>query len=587
MRKKLLSTYILILSITIVVTILFSWNKVSKHFYNEVEQDSAIQITLIEQILSYEISKPEFDFQKFATRYGQEVDLRITIIDMEGLVLGESTSNLDTMENHQNREEFRAALRGNEQSSLRYSNTIGKYFFYYAIPIEYENFSGALRISMPAESIQSLIWDMVGSVLFGLLIGLVLSTIIAYLFTKGFMEPIDELTNTAKLISNGDYDQKVYVDDQDQIGELADAFNTMTYTLRKNLWDIEHKNGELEAILTSMDAGLAAIDENYKIILCNEPFQRLLNLKEEVVDKVFYEVTRNPHIFGVIEKSIDENEYITEEITLNSGLDQLILKVSATPIKGKNGNKARRGILLAVEDVTNLRKLENIRRDFVSNVTHELKTPLTSIKGFVEILKDGDMKDLETSKRFLDIIDIETDRLTILIEDILSLSEIESMRLDKHTGNVDIGNVATEIKEILDVKANKKGLDILLKIQEDLPLFKCNRDRIKQLLINLVDNSINYSDQGNVTIECSESRDHEFLVIKISDTGIGIEEEHLDRLFERFYRIDKGRSRKLGGTGLGLSIVKHIVELYQGNVRVKSTFGKGTAIKVRLPYNNK
>lgn len=587
MRKKLLTTYILILSVTIVVTILFSWSKVNTHFYNQTENESAVQITLIQQILSYQIIEEDFDFQKFATQYGQETEFRITIIDMDGKVLGDSSSEPSEMENHKYREEFKEALRGNEKQSLRYSNTLGKYLFYYAIPLNLEGFNGALRISVPAQSIQALVWDMIGSVLFGLFIGLILSTIIAFMFTKRFMEPIDELTKTATLISNGEYDQKVYIDNNDQIGELANAFNTMTYTLRKNLWDIETKNGELEAILTSMDTGLAAIDENYRIILCNEPFQKLLALKGEIVNKIFYEVTRSPHIFEVVEKSLDENEYIDEEIIIHHGEEQLILNVSATPIKGKFDKNNRYGILLAVEDVTKLRKLETIRRDFVSNVTHELKTPLTSIKGFVEILKDGAIKDKASSERFLDIIDIESDRLTILIEDILSLSEIESMRLDKNTGNYDIPNIVQEVKEILQGKADSKNINIDLMIQKDLPSFRCNRDRIKQLFINLIDNSIKYTDHGSVTIECKESRDHAYLVIKVIDTGIGIEEKHLDRLFERFYRIDKGRSRKLGGTGLGLSIVKHIVELYQGTIDVKSIYGSGTTMKIRLPYEKK
>lgn len=583
MRKKLLITYVIIISITIVITILFSWNKVNNHFYNEVEKESAVQIALVNKILSYELSNEDFDFQRFASQTSKEIKARITIIDMDGLVLGDGESDPTTMENHKYRAEFKEALKGNEEKSLRYSDTLGQYFFYYAVPLNTPDFQGAIRISMPAQSIQALVWDMVGSVIVGLLVGLVLSTFIAFFVTKKFMEPIDELTRTATLISNGDYDQKVYIDNGDEIGELATAFNAMTFTLRKNLWDIETKNSELEAILTSMDTGIAAIDEHYRIILCNEPFQQLLNIQGDIVNKVFYEVMRNPHMFSVIEKSVDEDEFISEEIVLNLNDEQLILEVSAMPIRGKKNKNSKYGVLLSVENITHLRKLENIRRDFVSNVTHELKTPLTSIKGFVEVLKDGAMEDAGSANRFLDIIDIESDRLTILIEDILSLSEIESMKLDKNTGNYQINNIVNEVKEILDIKAKNKDLEVKLNLQEDLPIFKCNRDRIKQLFINLVDNAIKYTDQGSVSVECKESRDKAYIVISVSDTGIGIEDQHLERLFERFYRIDKGRSRKLGGTGLGLSIVKHIVELYHGTIDIKSEFGKGTSIKIRLP----
>jgi two-component system phosphate regulon sensor histidine kinase PhoR len=582
MRKKLLTTYILIIAVTVIVTVIFSWTKVNRHLYDQVEETSELKIKLVEQIFEFEFKEPDFDIQDFAVEYGGKTDLRITIIDMEGVVLADSWSEPATMENHKYRAEFKEALKGNAEKSIRFSSTLGKYYFYFAIPINTEGFDGAMRISLPVESIESLVLDMISSILIGLIIGVVLSFGIAYTFTRRFVKPIDELTATAKLISSGDYDHKVYIDNNDQIGELADAFNTMTFTMRKNLWNIEAKNAELQAILVSMDTGLAAIDENYKIILCNDPFMDLLQINEEVVGKLFFEVTRNPHVFTVIEKSIDDDEYVEEEMSVTNKGEIKSLKISAMPIKDKK-KQERHGVLIAIEDVTKLRKLETIRRDFVSNVTHELKTPLTSIKGFVGALKEGASKDPEVTKRFLDIIDIESDRLTMLIEDILSLSEIESMRMDKNTGMVRIAGVVVEVRDLLLSQAIDKDIELIIDVQEDLPEFKCNRDRIKQLFINLVDNSIKYTDEGSVRIKCYLSRDKEFIVIKVSDTGIGIEEEHLPRLFERFYRIDKGRSRKIGGTGLGLSIVKHIVELYQGTIDVKSVYGESTTFKIRLP----
>lgn len=587
MRKKLMSTYILIIAVTVIVTVIFSWNSVNEQLYEQVREETELQIRLIEKIFKYEYEteKENFDFQEFVLKYSADTELRITIINEEGLVVADNKSDPATMENHRNREEFRAALRGNEGTSLRYSNTIQVYSFYYAIPLVNDGFSGALRVSIAAGIIEDLIWELFKSVLLGMLIGVILSATIAYLFSRRFMKPIDELTQTAKIIAEGDYDNKAYIDNQDQIGELSKAFNTMTFTLRRNIWEIETKNAELEAILTSMDTGLAAIDENYRIILSNEPFRKVLDLEEDLDGKIFYEVTRNPIIFSVIEKSIDDDEYVEEEARLRKQGQEIILKISSTPIRNKEDKKIRHGILLAVENITNLRKLENIRRDFVSNVTHELKTPLTSIKGFVEILKKGDIDDPEISERFLDIIDIESDRLTLLIEDILTLSEIESMRLDKKVGHYQVEELVGEVTDMLSIKAEKKGVGLKVDIQEDMKDLRCNRDRIKQLFINLLDNAIKYTEKGSVTLECYESRDNQFLIIKVMDTGIGIKEEHLERLFERFYRVDKGRSRKLGGTGLGLSIVKHIVELHNGTVDVKSNYGEGTTMKVRIPFN--
>lgn len=543
----------------------------------------------MEQILSYELNNHQdydeaYDFQAFADTYGKETDLRITIIDTEGTVLADSTANPLTMENHKNRTEFRSALRGMPDSSMRFSATVGQYYFYYAIPLMYDAFEGSFRVSIPVANIETLILELINSIIIGLAIGFVLSFGIAYLFTKRIMSPINELTRVSRMISAGDYDNKVYVDNHDQTGEMAEAFNTMTYNLRRTIFEVKSKNAEMEAIMKSMDTGLAAVDEEYRIVFCNEPFMKLMGLSGNIVGKIFYEVTRNPHVFDVIEKSVDEDEFISEETKVSHGERESIIKISATPIRNYSDLNASQGILLAVEDVTELRKLENIRRDFVSNVSHELKTPLTSIKGFVEALKQGAIEDKALSGKFLDIIDIEADRLTVLIEDILSLSEIESMKMDKNTGSYDVGAVVDEVTEMLNYKANKKGISIVTNIQDDLPPFICNRDRLKQLFINLIDNSIKYTVEGSVTVECKESRDKSHLEIKIIDTGIGIEEEHLERLFERFYRVDKGRSRKMGGTGLGLSIVKHIVELYNGTVQVSSTFGEGTTMKVRLPY---
>ena len=234
-----------------------------------------------------------------------------------------------------------------------------------------------------------------------------------------------------------------------------------------------------------------------------------------------------------------------------------------------------------LEDISQIKKLETIRKDFVSNVTHELKTPLTSIKGFVDTLKNGAIKE-DVATRFLEIIDIEVDRLSNLIQDILVLSEIESFIGDSNMEKNNIKEIVEEVVEILKPRSDEKDLELITEVDENLDKYKCNKDRIKQLLINLVDNSVKYTDKGNVKIKVTT--EYKNLVIIVEDTGIGISKEHLDRVFERFYRVDKGRSRKMGGTGLGLSIVKHIVELYNGTIEIASEEKKGTRIKIILPY---
>lgn len=584
MQRKLLLTYMVIIAITVLATVLFSWNKVNEHFFNQVETESKVQTILLRKIIEIQSVDPDFDFQEFAVQYGDTTELRITIIDSEGVVYADSSNDPAEMENHKYRTEFQAALEGRTETSLRYSSTMAMYLFYYATPLNLDSFQGALRISVPVHSIETLIKDMIMSIIIGLSIGVMMSVIMAYLFTRRIMIPINELTVTAKKISAGDLDNKVYIHNKDQIGEMADAFNTMTYTMRKNLWVIEHKNAELESILSSMELGLAAIDENYQFILCNEPFKKILGITDVLEGKKFFEVSRNPYLFTVIERSIEQDEFIVEETKIANGDDEKIIRISAVPIKSKNPKTLPIGILLIIENITKLRKLENLRSDFVSNVTHELKTPLTSIRGFVETLRQGAIHDETVALRFLDIIDIESERLTRLIEDILSLSEIENIKLDKNIALYELQDIVEDVVEILKPKAIEKDLEIKVEISPEMKPFKCNHDRIKQLLINLIENSIKYTLEGQVNINVRMSRDNANVRIVIKDTGIGIAEEHMERLFERFYRVDKGRSRNMGGTGLGLSIVKHIVELYKGEISVSSALGEGTKMTITLPY---
>lgn len=584
MRKKLLMTYLVIIAITIIITVSLSYNKVHSYFQNQLESNVSIQIEMLEKILKLELDQGNLDFQQIAAAYGSLNERRITIIDQEGVVLGDSMADPSTLDNHKLRPEVKVALQGGRGLSMRYSESVKEYLYYFAIPIDHPSFKGVLRLSYPAVNIQNLLWDITNSFLLALFIGIILSIGTAYLITRRIIEPIDELTSTAKLISSGDLTRKAYVNSKDQIGELADSFNEMTYQLHKIIHENEQKNIELEAILKSMSVGLVAVDENYRIILCNEAFQDIMNIRHDLVGLLFYEATRNRQLFNVIEKSVEDDEYIEEEAKMLYNNQDTLFKISASPIKSKINRDQRTGALILIENISNLRKLENIRRDFVSNVTHELKTPLTSIKGFVEALKSGAIDEKPLAIRFLDIIDIETERLTMLIDDILSLSEIETMRVDSTTNEYDLTEIVNEIGDMLSTQIAEKNLDFQIKIQKDLPLFRCNRNRIKQLFINLIDNSVKYTEKGSVLVEIKESVDHQNVLIKVKDTGIGIEEQHIERLFERFYRVDKGRSRKQGGTGLGLSIVKHIVELYQGTIEVKSTYGEGTTMKIRLPY---
>jgi two-component system phosphate regulon sensor histidine kinase PhoR len=450
------------------------------------------------------------------------------------------------------------------------------------IPIHFDGLDGVLRSAKPVDEIKALINETLQMIMIGILISAVIAFIVAYLITRRLMKPVNELTVMARKIADGDYDNKIYIDQKDEIGDLAKAFNVMAYNLRLNMWELETKNNELESILTSMSNGIIVVDADYKITLFNKMFIELFNVEDsDIKGKLFYEATRNLIIFQVLESSYENRENVVKEAKITTPDGDKVYLLFASPII--NTRDKIRGTLLVVQDVTKIRKLESIRSDFVSNVTHELKTPLTSIRGFVETLKSGALNE-DVGIKFLDIIDIEAERLELLINDILILSEIESLMGDQNQGNYDLIALSTEVVELLKPKAEKKGLKIMTDYQEQLPLFECNPHRIKQLLINLMDNAVKYTEEGSVTIRLRI--EYMGYIIEIEDTGIGVEKAHIPRLFERFYRVDGGRSRKMGGTGLGLSIVKHIVELYNGSIRVTSEINKGTKITIRLPIKD-
>lgn len=584
MQKKLLGTYLLIISITMVITVIFSWARVKDYFFPRVEKESESKVVLLLDILQQQ-KHDSISLQDFATEYAEKIDARITIVDTDGAVVAESDSNKDQMDNHLSRAEISQILKGgNIASSFRYSKTMKNYYQYVAVLVNTSDFKGVLRIATPLHEVQDIIIYMLMMIVIGILFGAVIAFLVAYFITKKLMKPIQELKDAAIKIAEGNYEDKIYISQKDEVGQLAEAFNNMSIKLKMNVWKLEHKNAELRSILSSMGNGLIVIDPEFRISLYNEQFLELLSVNEkDVQGKLFYEVTRNLVVFELVEKCLDLSEMIVKEAKFSDLTGEKVFLIVANPIRSHSDYSHNLGVLLTIQDVTQMRKLENMRSDFVSNVTHELKTPLTSIRGFVDTLKNGAIEDEQVAMRFLDIIDIESERLAGLIDDILILSEIEAMVGEKNIHEYKLDEIIKEIVEILEPEAKNKSLEINMVLDESIKPYKCNKDRIKQLLINLIGNSIKYTDKGHITVTLRE--EFKYVVIEVEDTGIGIEKKHISRLFERFYRVDKGRSRSMGGTGLGLSIVKHIVELYNGKIKVDSKVGEGTKMTVRLPIN--
>lgn len=586
MQKKLFLTYVAII-LFLSSFIGFYAVKICKQYYTadykkQLLNESKIAATLFEQ--QFQSLDETTDLDIYTDDFSKQFGFRVTVIDEKGKVLSDSQENPEDMENHRNREEVKKALEGNATVQSRYSSTLRTQYIYAAVPVKVGNENLILRFSRPLLALKTVKNEMIYYILFSIIICSIIAFFTAYYFSKRISEPLDELTKAVEQISAGNYNKKIYVESNGQIGSLTNAFNHMSSKLNTFVRQLEYENKKMEAIVNSMINGVVAVDGDNKILvmnsMCYSLFDIPLNHNKGCDFSDFFD---DLQLHEIIERSRRGRQTIVEEIFIRSQYhSDRILCVYANPIAGARNKKNQIGILLVFQDMTQIRKLEQLRSDFVSNVTHELKTPLTSIIGFTDTLKQGAIQDKEAALRFLDIIDIETKRLYRLIEDILSLSEIETRNEDVNVYPESIRKILFNVEELLRPQAEIKGLKLETFIDDEIPLFLCNRDRISQMLINLIENAIKYTEKGWVRVYCKNQES--FLEIIVKDTGIGIPKESQARIFERFYRVDKGRSRKAGGTGLGLSIVKHILMLYGGRITLQSEEGKGSQFTISLPY---
>lgn len=578
MQKKLFLSYLFIILLAIGISAIAFWGKGYNYIIHQGQEYYLTQAELVADIFSQEQFETIEDYKVFVGQYGDKYHFRITIIDQEGQVYADSITD-EPLDNHATREEIVQALKGESVTVNRFSKTTGEQYSYSAVPVTNGDFSGVLRVSLPLSEFKSLNGELIKSIIYAVIFCFVIALLAAFVFMELLSKPIDEITKAAVRVSEGELGTKIYTREKNQIGKLAGAFNTMSGNLKKTVENLTQRNAELEAMLSSMTAGVIAINDKDEVLLYNKAFLQISNIKgQNIKGQSIYNLLRNATVFDAIDYVREHNTSLMKEGVISSG-DYQYIRVTAAPLQGAVKSY---GILLLIEDITQIKKLETMRSDFVSNVTHELKTPLTSIRGFIDTLKNGSVKDETVANKFLDIIDIEAERLYSLIQDILLLSEIES-KIEIERIPCDLNSITGRVVELLESKLTEQ-VKLIVESDPNIRPFYCNQDRMEQLLLNLLDNAIKYTEKGLITLTCSE--ENAKLKIVVQDTGIGIEREHLSRVFERFYRIDKGRSRKQGGTGLGLSIVKHIVELYNGTIQVKSELGVGTEFIIYLPYSD-
>ncbi|MFH1190070.1 MAG: ATP-binding protein [Candidatus Omnitrophota bacterium] len=518
----------------------------------------------------------------FAARIGRALGLRATIIDPDGTVIGDSEvsgDGLRKLENHITRPEIQDAVQKGLGQSKRFSVSIRKEMLYMAVPLGKDKLLGIFRLAIPLSDI-GIIESKMFKAISATIILAILATLIASFFVSIMISrPLYEMSAIAKRLSDGDFSRKAIVHSNDEAGDLAKAMNYMADEISAKVKGISSEKAKLEAILSSMFEGIMLTNDKGEILLMNPSVRKLFLIDSPPEGRRPLEVIRNNAIQDIVDRVLREKrELITQEVGVSIPEEKKIM-INGVPII-KDGELE--GAVLVFHDITELKRLEDIRKDFVANVSHELRTPISSIKGYAETLLDGKVDNEATVKEFLNIIHQDSDRLANLIDDLLDLSKIESGKMKMELEPLDILPIVKRCVNILEKPAKDKSLAVILDIPADLPKVLGDHERLSQVFMNLLDNAIKYTPGGgSITVRAVHAGEADR--IDISDTGIGIAEKDLPRIFERFYRVDKARSRELGGTGLGLSIVKHIVQAHAGQVWVRSTPDEGSTFSFTIP----
>ncbi|MCB9493904.1 MAG: PAS domain-containing protein [Desulfobacteraceae bacterium] len=579
-------SYLIVILICTAMGSYYASTSIKSFFYSQVEttlyEKSELFIPVVEKEFLKNSSIDELDL--LCEDAGKRAGLRFTIVDFNGKVLGDSDESPEKMENHKTRPEIRAAYSGKKESNIRYSDTLKQKMLYAALPIYIDNnVVGVLRSSVSLESIGKELFitnlKIAGA---GFMIAL-LATFISFIFSLKITKPIVEMKNGAKDFSKGNLGTKLFVPDIKELGELAETLNLMAAELNERLKTESRNRNELETVFSSMTEGVLALDTSERIMRLNQSALDIFSMElSEIKNKNVYELVRDSELYKFIQDSVRTENHISSDLKYGKKREK-ILNAHSSPLKDEKNKRI--GTLFVIQDVTRIRQLENMRRDFVANVSHELKTPMTAIKGFVETIRESGDIERERLDRFLSIIDKNVDRLINIINDLLDLSWIEKNEESEviKFKEESLYELVDSAVKICEPSAINKNIEITASIDESMKI-SVNRVLFENAITNLIDNAVKYSDEGKKVKIMVKETSTDF-VISVEDQGIGISSMEHQRIFERFYRVDKGRSRKMGGTGLGLAIVKHVMNIHKGSIELSSVPGKGSCFSLRVPKN--
>ncbi len=585
-RKRLLRQLLISFAAVIVLCVLAScWlaSKTLEDAYTDAAAERLqIAVRMIAENASSGFTADPGELTQTASRLGRTMGVRITLVRRDGTVLADTREDASKMDNHAQRPEIAAALKGNDEQIARFSTTLGERMLYMATPVRASgHIVGVVRAAISTSEIDQEFAHTRNTMFAAACVVALGGVALSWWLAKRFADPIRDLSEGAQRIAGGDLHERLAVPDIDELAALAESLNLLAGQLEERGHAIGRKGYEQEAVLASMAEGVLAVDSEERVISLNRAAAALVGGKQtDMRGRNLQEVVRNADLRRFASRALESSEPIEDDLVLHGDREK-ILHVRGTALRDGDGRGV--GAVIVLGDVTEFRLLERLRRDFVANVSHELKTPIASIKGFVETLLDGALDDRGDAVRFLNIVAGQADRLNSIIEDLLSLSKIE-----RSEEAADLQLEPTEVRKVLEAavndcqtKAAERLIDVRLTCDDRIQA-TANSPLLEQAVVNLLDNAIKYSEPGSAVRIVSEQSPSE-VTIAVIDQGCGIESEHLPRLFERFYRVDRARSRKLGGTGLGLAIVKHIVQAHRGRITVESAFGAGSTFTIHLP----
>lgn len=580
-RWRLFFSFLLLTSIIMAVLGWISASFLRKAYLEQVTDNLELKTRWASSVLEPALLSGRWDQATALCRdLSRELDIRLTVVLPSGEVAADSHEDPARMSNHGVRDEVMAAMSGNTATVEHLSFTLHQDMLYHAVPWWHQGrVAAVIRVSLPSATVTGHVLGLYRRLGLGFLGGLVLAAAFGFLIAVRMGRPWEEIVQGVRRFANGDLSTKVPLSPETR--ELAEDLNRMAAELQQRLTTVVRQEHEQEAVLAAMVEGVLVLDIQTRLHTLNQAAATLLGIDAaQAIGRLLPEVVRNSGLLELVDRSLASDTPVEGELLL-PGSPERFLQAHGTRLRDAQGRP--NGALLVLHDLTRLRRLENVRKEFVANVSHELKTPVTLIQGFLETLQDGTPHKPEDVAKFMQIMSAQAVRLNQIIEDLLSLSRLEQ---DAEQGRIDLTRqplrpILTAAIAACQSQAQARQVAVDLDCPEDL-FISVNSRLLEQALINLLDNAVKYSEPGGRIEVFARVADAE-VVLGVSDQGVGIEAEHLPRLFERFYRVDKGRSREQGGTGLGLAIVKHILQAHNGRVAVESRVGRGSTFSLHLP----